>query len=190
MKLTQQEGYAVRRVCAVLGLSSSSYYHKLTPSDDQRLCTAIEEIVSQFPMAQEVRWVEPQRTQAAQGARARERTAQEARGRFESGQADLAGSIGKKALKPARKRQLATEVIERHEISGRRACRLLLFHRSVFLYCSRKTDDRALRMRLRELAYARPRYGYRRLLVLLRREGCVNPPELLPGKRRQMAVAF
>jgi len=49
MRLTQQKGYAVRRVCAVLGLSSSSYYHEPMPSHDQRLCTAIEEIVSQFP---------------------------------------------------------------------------------------------------------------------------------------------
>ena len=38
-------------------------------------------------------------------------------------------------------------------------------------YESRKRDDRALRMRLKELAYSRPRYGYRRLTVLLQREG-------------------
>jgi len=49
-------------------------------------------------------------------------------------------------------------------------------YRSVFRYRSRRVDDRALRMRLRDLAYARPRYGYRRLAVLLRREGwMVNP---------------
>jgi len=44
-------------------------------------------------------------------------------------------------------------------------------HRSVFYYQSRTKDDRALRLRLKELAYARPRYGYRRLTVLLQREG-------------------
>jgi putative transposase len=38
-------------------------------------------------------------------------------------------------------------------------------------YESLKKDDRALRMRLKELAYSRPRYGYRRLTVLLQREG-------------------
>ena len=32
-------------------------------------------------------------------------------------------------------------------------------------------DQSALRLRIRELAHARPRFGYRRLLVLLRREG-------------------
>jgi len=37
----------------------------------------------------------------------------------------------------------------------------------------RKRDDAALRMRLRELAAARPRFGYNRLHILLRREGQV-----------------
>jgi len=63
------------------------------------------------------------------------------------------------------------EVREDYEVSERRACRLLVLHRSVCRYESRKKDDRALRMRLKELAYARPRYGYRRLTVLLQRDG-------------------
>jgi len=41
----------------------------------------------------------------------------------------------------------------------------------VFYYQSRTKDDRALRLRLKELAYARPRYGYRGLTILLQREG-------------------
>ena len=43
--------------------------------------------------------------------------------------------------------------------------------RSSFYYVARKDPQKALRMRLRDLAMARPRYGYRRLHVLLRREG-------------------
>ena len=43
--------------------------------------------------------------------------------------------------------------------------------RSTFYYVSQRRDDRALRMRLRELAAARPRFGYRRLYIMLRREG-------------------
>jgi putative transposase len=39
-------------------------------------------------------------------------------------------------------------------------------------YRARRPDDSALRMRLRELAAARPRFGCRRLHVMLRREGC------------------
>ncbi len=43
--------------------------------------------------------------------------------------------------------------------------------RSSARYRSRRGDDADLRMRLRELALSRPRYGYNRLWVLLRRDG-------------------
>jgi putative transposase len=43
--------------------------------------------------------------------------------------------------------------------------------RSLFSYCSRRASQDGLQQRLRELAHARPRYGYRRVHVLLRREG-------------------
>lgn len=56
-------------------------------------------------------------------------------------------------------------------IATRRACGLLGLQRSTFYRKSTRRDDRHLRQRLRELALARPRYGYRRLHVLLRREG-------------------
>lgn len=56
-------------------------------------------------------------------------------------------------------------------MSERRACGLLSQYRSVQRYRSRRGRDEPLRMRLRELAGARPRYGYRRLHVLLAREG-------------------
>ena len=63
------------------------------------------------------------------------------------------------------------EVLEDYVISERRACRLVMLHRSVCRYRAHGRDDRALRLRLKELAYARPRYGYRRLTTLLQREG-------------------
>ena len=54
----------------------------------------------------------------------------------------------------------------------RRACRLVGVARSTMRYRRRQRgDDDALRARLRELAAQRPRFGYRRLHVLLRREG-------------------
>jgi helix-turn-helix protein len=40
-------------------------------------------------------------------------------------------------------------------------------------YCSRRSPDTELRERLRALAHERRRFGYRRLLVLLRREGFI-----------------
>ncbi len=60
--------------------------------------------------------------------------------------------------------------------SERRACRLAGVERSSCRYQARRRDDQALRQRLRELAGERRRFGYRRLTVLLRREGrLVNP---------------
>jgi len=43
--------------------------------------------------------------------------------------------------------------------------------RSTFYYQSRRDKDEALRIRLKELAGVRVRFGYRRLTVMLRREG-------------------
>ena len=63
------------------------------------------------------------------------------------------------------------EYERRFEISERRACKLMLIWRSSHRYVSVKSDDAPLRKRLRELAESRPRWGMRRLHVLLRREG-------------------
>lgn len=58
-------------------------------------------------------------------------------------------------------------------ISERAACRLVRCNRSTWLYRAHRREDTALRQRLRELAQARPRFGYARLHVLLRREGWI-----------------
>ena len=58
-----------------------------------------------------------------------------------------------------------------YEVSQRRACSVIGTDRSSVRYRSSRPDDAALRTRLRELAAIRRRFGYRRLLVLLRREG-------------------
>lgn len=60
--------------------------------------------------------------------------------------------------------------------SERRACQLVGVGRSSCRYQARQRDDQKLRQRLRELAGERRRFGYRRLTVMLRREGWrVNP---------------
>ena len=56
-------------------------------------------------------------------------------------------------------------------MSERRACSLVAADRRMVRYRSRRPPDSALRARLRELANQRRRFGYRRLFVLLRREG-------------------
>ena len=56
-------------------------------------------------------------------------------------------------------------------MSERRACEVIKICRSSHRYCSQRRDDRALRMRIREIAETRVRYGYLRIHILLRREG-------------------
>jgi putative transposase len=66
---------------------------------------------------------------------------------------------------------LARWAQEAYRISERRAARLVRLAISTLRYRSRKVFDEVLRRRLRELAGTHVRYGYRRLTVLLRREG-------------------
>ena len=58
-----------------------------------------------------------------------------------------------------------------YEVSERRACQVLGFARGSHRYRSRADRREELRGRLRDLAGARLSYGYRRLGLLLRREG-------------------
>lgn len=74
-------------------------------------------------------------------------------------------------MKPAQKRAAAQYFRVGFRVSERRACRLAGVARSSFRYRSVAADQTALRLRLRDLAASRVRYGYRRLHILLRREG-------------------
>jgi len=56
-------------------------------------------------------------------------------------------------------------------LSQRDACRLVRLARSSYHYLPSQRDDHELRVQLRTLAQQKPRYGYRRLHVLLRRQG-------------------
>lgn len=56
-------------------------------------------------------------------------------------------------------------------MSERRACEILNLSRTSCRYRSRADEQAALRIRIRDLAYARVCYGYRRLHILLQREG-------------------
>jgi putative transposase len=67
--------------------------------------------------------------------------------------------------------EAARQVMKTYGFSQRRACRLLDLDRSSLRYRSVRRDDAALRTRLRELAGLRRRFGYRRLGLLLAREG-------------------
>ena len=56
-------------------------------------------------------------------------------------------------------------------VSIRRACGALRFDTSSYHYNSRRTGQAALGLRIKEICGTRVRYGYRRIHVMLRREG-------------------
>ena len=56
-------------------------------------------------------------------------------------------------------------------LSERRACKIVGADRKMIRYLSVRPPETELRQRLRDLANERRRFGYRRLFVLLRREG-------------------
>nr|WP_155636845.1 IS3 family transposase [Burkholderia gladioli] len=77
----------------------------------------------------------------------------------------------KKVARPALRRDVVAYVVSHYGLTMRRACRLLKQPRSVQYYRSVKDPRPELRSRMREIAYTRVRYGYRRVHVLLRCEG-------------------
>jgi putative transposase len=74
---------------------------------------------------------------------------------------------------PAARREAVAHPRSSFEVSERRACKVLGTDRTSVRYRSQRADDAIVRARLRELAAIRRRFGYRRLLVLMRREGLV-----------------
>lgn len=68
-------------------------------------------------------------------------------------------------------RELARGMCGDWAVSIRQACGAIGFDRSTFHYQSRRTDQAAVAKRIREICETRVRYGYRRVHVLLDREG-------------------
>ena len=85
------------------------------------------------------------------------------------GECDVVGEIvtNSKVCNPGDCQKLEDPIAKEQ----RRAARIVRLGISTLRYQSRKVLDEVLRRRLRELAGTYVRYGYRRLTVLLRREG-------------------
>jgi putative transposase len=87
-------------------------------------------------------------------------------------------------------------------VSARRACGLAGIQRATWYYKSQAKDQSALRMRIRDLAQARPRFGYERITVMLRREGwavgrrrvhrlyCLEGLQLRMRRRRRKVISL
>ena len=83
-------------------------------------------------------------------------------------------------MRPAVQREAVERVRGLFGISERRACQVLSVDRTSMRYVHRRGDDGDLRSRLREIALERRRFGYRRLGIMLAREGLVmNHKKLL-----------
>lgn len=72
---------------------------------------------------------------------------------------------------PAARREAVALLQEKLDVSERRACTMMGICRMTVRYRSLRPDDGQLRERMKALAHERRRFGYRRLHILLRREG-------------------
>jgi putative transposase len=81
-------------------------------------------------------------------------------------------------VKPAARRQAVDHLRASYRVSGARACGLINLAMSSYHYQPHSArDDAPLRAALRRHAQTRRRWGYRRLLVLLRRDGFTDNPK-------------
>jgi putative transposase len=76
-------------------------------------------------------------------------------------------------VKPAAQGKAVEHAQQLFGISERWACTILSVDRTSMRYAHRRSDDGDLRSRLREIALERRRFGYRRLGIMLAREGIV-----------------
>jgi putative transposase len=74
-------------------------------------------------------------------------------------------------VKPRARKAAVVYAEAKYPISERRACRLFRLSRTVRRYRRQRADDPKFIARLKELAQHKRRYGYRRLFILLKREG-------------------
>jgi putative transposase len=78
-----------------------------------------------------------------------------------------------KDVAPDVKRDAVAHVCERHGVSQRRACEVLSIDRSSLRYRSIRPDDAHIREAMKLVASERRRFGYRRIHVMLGRQGIV-----------------
>jgi putative transposase len=150
-----ESGTAVADVCRQLGVSEATFY----------------------VWKKKVRASRDERDAPPPAARGREQPAEAPRRRSHARQAHARGGAPKKRVTPTRRRATAQWFQDTFGISCVRACRLAGFSRAAWYRKSKARDQSAIRLRIREFAQARPRFGYYRIYVLLRREGWRGEPE-------------
>ena len=74
-------------------------------------------------------------------------------------------------MTPVGKRNAVAHLMDVHQVSQRRACDVLQIDRSTVRYQSRRGDDADLRDAIKRVSKERRRFGYRRIHVMVAREG-------------------
>ncbi len=74
-------------------------------------------------------------------------------------------------VRPSARREAATLLREKFGVSERRACRVVGLQRSTFRYQAKRDELPGLRKAIIDTAHKRPRFGYRRVLWSVRRQG-------------------
>jgi putative transposase len=77
------------------------------------------------------------------------------------------------------RKRAVTWAVREKGYSQRRACGLVALHPKTYRYASKRTGDEGLRAKLRDLASQRRRFGYRRLGLMLERQGIKLSPKKL-----------
>ncbi len=90
---------------------------------------------------------------------------------------------------------MADELIERYRVAIRQACAALRLPSSVYYHRSTARDSTRLKARIGDIAATRVHYGYRRVRVLLQREGQIQatsrqPQTGVPAKATTLTLNF
>ncbi|MBF2714374.1 IS3 family transposase [Agrobacterium vitis] len=94
--------------------------------------------------------------------------------------------LSKKPLRPDGKRHLVDRIKTDWKVSIRRACSVLKIDRSLYVYKSKRGDQAELKLKIKDICQTRVRYGYRRVHVLIRRDGWVVNPKRIYRLYKEM----
>ena len=89
---------------------------------------------------------------------------------------------------PQAQRLCCKTMEEYHGLSQRRACQLVGAHRASIRYKSQKSDEISLKENIISIAHEKRRYGYRRIHIILRRNGIKINHKKKAQRRRCLLV--
>src|SRR5271167_5230008 len=139
---------------------------------DGRTVPAAQDCEGVFlPVEEQVRRFGTERGETTEATGRRKPAAEAHRGRAGGRHPGVEGGSRKKVVSPQAQREAVLVMQVEVDLSQRRACGLMELYRATCRYQKRRSEDQPLRVRLREQAEERRRFGYRRLQVLLVREG-------------------